>query len=379
MFKRLQKFEKSGNSSLFLWGARQTGKSTLIKEYFPEALSFDLLQSEVYQLLLSRPQAIREIVAANDAKQMIVIDEVQKIPILLNEVQWLIENKRKKFILTGSSPRKIIRENQNLLGGRALRYELYPLTTAEIPDFNLEKALNNGLLPSHYLAENAELMLSAYVNSFLEDEIMAEARIRNLSIFMNFLQKAAFSNGEMVNYTSIAKDCGVSSVTVKEYFQILVDSMIGKYVYPYQKRPKRQVVNTPKFYFFDIGMVNHLLKRKNVVPETENYGNAFEHFIYMEINAHRHYSQKNYDISFWRTSTKLEVDFIVGENELAVEVKSTDKVQSSHIKNLRAFSEEYTVKHSIVVCNEIYPRLVGNVLILPWREFLRRLWADELI
>ena len=378
MLSRRQNFNRSGKHSIFLWGARQTGKSTLLKMLFPEALKFDLLESDVYQSFLLRPQTFREIVSTHES-ETVVIDEIQRLPVLLNEVHSLIENSNKRFILSGSSPRKIIRTNQNLLGGRALRYELYPLTSAEIPDFDLHKALNFGLLPRHYIDDDAEILLSNYIKSYLEDEIYAEARIRNLSVFSNFLNNAAFSNGETVNYSNIAADCGVSSPTVKEYFQILVDTMLGKYIYPFQKRPKRQVVHSPKFYFFDVGVVNYLLKRKNVLMGSETYGQAFEHFIYMELKAHAHYSQKNYPITFWKTKSKMEVDFILGDHEVAIEVKSSMTIQSHHLKNLKAFSEEYTVKKAIIVSHERFPRLIGEILILPWQEFLKRLWANEII
>ena len=308
----------------------------------------------------------------------IVIDEIQKLPILLNEVHSLIENSGKRFILTGSSPRKIIRTNQNLLGGRALRYELYPLTSAEIPDFNLIRALNFGLLPKHYLDEDADFLLANYIQSYLEDKIYAEARIRNLSLFSKFLLNAAFSNGETLNYSKIASECGVSSPTVEEYFQILVDTMIGKYVYPFQKKPKRQLISTPKFYFFDLGVVNYLLKRKEVIAGTEVFGYAFEHFIYMELNAYAHYSQKNFAITFWRTKSKVEVDFVYGDHQVAIEVKSAAQVQNQHLKNLKTFLEDYTVDKALVVSNEHFPRLVGDILTLPWREFLNRLWAGDI-
>ncbi len=379
MFERTQNFKRSANHSIFLWGARQTGKSTLIKKEFEDALVFDLLQSDTFTSLIKSPHLLREIVKASPDRKIIVIDEIQKIPILLNEVQWLIENEKRRFILSGSSPRKIIRSHHNLLGGRALRYELFPLSFSEIPNFHLSKALNNGLLPNHYLSDDVELLLSSYIKSYLEEEIYAEARIRNLNLFSNFLYNAAFSNGEIVNYANIASECGISSPTVKEYFQILEDTMIGKYMYSYRKRPKRQVVVSPKFYFFDVGIVNHLLKRRFIELGTENYGYAFEHFIYMELNAHAHYTQKNYPITFWRTSTKMEVDFILGEAEVAIEVKSAIQVQPKHLKNIKSFMEEYPVKHSIIVCHEKFPRLVNNILILPVEVFLQRLWAGDFI
>jgi uncharacterized protein len=379
MFTRLQTFKRAKNSSLFFWGARQTGKSTLLKNNYEDALLFDLLKDDTLQTLLRRPSALREIVESYPNKNIIIIDEVQKIPALLNEVHWLIENAQKKFILTGSSPRKIINSGQNLLGGRALTYKLFPLTTAEVPNLNLNKALLHGLLPNHYLSKEADLLIAAYVTSYLQEEIAQEARIRNLSLFLNFLQKAALTNGEFINYSNIAADCGVSSPTVKEYFKILEDTMLGSYIQPYQKNLKRKVTATSKFYFFDTGIVNYLLKQKNLEPGTPAFGKAFEHFIFMELTAYKLYMQKDFDISFWHTSTKLEVDFILGDAQIAIEVKSTHQVQSKHLKNIKSFMAEANVQQAIVVCNELFPRMVNGILILPWQHFSEKLWGGGII
>jgi predicted AAA+ superfamily ATPase len=253
------------------------------------------------------------------------------------------------------------------------------LVSSEIPDFDLVRALNNGLLPRHYLATNAKKLLSAYIGNYLKDEIAAEAKIRNIQSFSKFLEAAAFSNGEMVTYANIAADCGVSAPTVKEYFQILEDTLIGRFVQAYQKKPKRRVITAPKFYFFDVGIVNHLLKRGKIEFGTEIFGNAFEHFIYHEIYAHSQYSGLEYPISYWRTASQIEVDFILGDNEVAVEVKSTTNVSSRHLSGLKQFAEEYKTKHLILVCNEPMPRLIDNILVLPWKDFLQKLWANELM
>jgi predicted AAA+ superfamily ATPase len=379
MFTRNQILIDAENHSLFLWGARQTGKSTLLKALFPNALWFDLLQSDLYERLSKNPAILRETILAKTESETVIIDEIQRIPELLNEVHWLMTNERKKFVLSGSSARKILRGGYNLLGGRALRYELYPLVSSEIPDFDLVRALNNGLLPRHYLATNAKKLLSAYIGNYLKDEIAAEAKIRNIQSFSKFLEAAAFSNGEMVTYANIATDCGVSAPTVKEYFQILEDTLIGRFVQAYQKKPKRRVITAPKFYFFDVGIVNHLLKRGKIEFGTEIFGNAFEHFIYHEIYAHSQYSGLEYPISYWRTASQIEVDFILGDNEVAVEVKSTTNVSSRHLSGLKQFAEEYKTKHLILVCNEPMPRLIDNILVLPWKDFLQKLWANELM
>ena len=374
MFIRKQILIDAENHSLFLWGARQPGKSTLLKEMFPHAIWFDLLLSDVYERLSKNPSILRETILAQPEANLVIIDEIQRIPELLNEVHWSITNKGIQFILSGSSSRKIIRGGYNLLGGRALRYELYPLVSSEIPNFDLLRALNNGLLPRHYLAANAKKLLSAYIGNYLKDEIAAEAKIRNIQSFAKFLEAAAFSNGEMVNYANIASDCGVSAPTVKEYFQILEDTLVGRFVPSYQKKPKRRVITAPKFYFFDVGIVNYLLKRGKMEFGSEVFGNAFEHFVYHEI-----YSGLAYPISYWRTASQIEVDFILGDNEVAVEVKSTSKVSSRHLSGLKSFAEEYKTKQLILVCNEPMPRLIDNILVLPWNVFLQKLWAGEIM
>ena len=379
MYQRKQTFEGSKNESFFLWGARQTGKSTLLKTLYPESLWFDLLLTDVFERLQRNPYQLREIVLASQPKSPVVIDEIQKIPALLDEVHWLIENQNVRFVLSGSSPRKIIRSQANLLGGRALRFELFPLVSDEIPEFDLLRALNNGLLPRHYMMENPKNRISAYIGNYLKEEIMAEARIRNISSFSRFLEVAAFSNGEMVNYTNIASECGVSSPTVKEYFQILEDTLTGRFLPSFQKKPKRRVIQAPKFYYFDLGIVNYLLKRGQIEKGSEAFGNVFEHFIYQEIYAHSHYTGIQYPIYYWRTASQIEIDFVLGDHEVAIEVKSTENATLRHMKGLQRFSDEYSVTHKILVTNDSFPRQMGSVLVLPWKIFLKKLWAGEII
>lgn len=375
---RKQNFVDCEEESIFFWGPRQSGKSTLLKTLFKDALFFDLLLSDLYKRLLTNPEYLRETVIAS-GKKVVVIDEIQKIPNLLNEVHWLISNHSIRFILSGSSPRKIIRSGENLLGGRALRYELFPFTSSEIPNFDLLRALNHGLLPRHYLTNNPKRNIAAYIGSYLRDEIVAEAKIRNVDIFARFLESAAFSNGEIVNYTNIASDCGVSSPTIKEYFQILEDTLIGRFLPVFQHKPKRRIIKSPKFYFFDVSITNHLLNRPKIELGTELFGNAFESFIFQELMAHRHYSGKEYQISYWRTASQLEVDFILGKHEVAIEVKSSNKISSKHLGGIRAFRTEYQVKRSIVVCTENLARFQDEIEILPWQLFLDKLWQNEII
>lgn len=379
MYNREQQLVGRGKNSCFLWGPRQTGKSTLLAELFPNSLRYDLLLSAEYARLRTRPSLLREELLADQGRAAVVIDEVQKIPELLDEIQWLIVNRGVQFVLCGSSARKLKRSGTNLLGGRALRYELFPLVSAEIPDFDLMRALNHGLLPRHYEAEEPRRLIEAYIGDYLREEIAAEALTRNVPAFGRFLESAAFSNGEIVNYQNIASECGVSAPTAKQYFQILEDTLIGRSIPAFQRRPKRRVVLSPRFYFFDLGLANFLLKRGAIVPRNETFGKAFEHFIYQEIVAHSHYSGLNYPIAYWRTASQLEVDFVLGDHEVAVEVKGTEQAGSQHLKGLKAFREEYRTKHSIVVSLDPRPRLVDGITILPWAIFLRRLWAGELL
>ncbi len=379
MYKRKLNFDDAGDESLFLWGARQTGKSTLLKKLYPDSLYFDLLLSDVFERLQRNPSIIREIDQGENYSKPVIIDEIQRIPNLLNEVHWMIENRGIRFILSGSSPRKIIRSGANLLGGRALRYELYPFVSQEIPGFDLTRSLNHGMLPRHYLSSRPQKLLSAYIGNYLQNEIAAEAKIRNIKSFSRFLEMAAFSNGEIVNYTNIATDCGISSPTVKEYFQILEDTLIGRFVPSFQKKPKRRVIRAPKFYYFDIGIANYLLKRKFIEFGSESFGKAFEHFIFNELFAHSRYSGINYPVSYWRTASGLEIDFVLGDSEVAIEVKSTDQATSRHLKGLNSFAEEYNVKKMILISNDMFQRKIGNCTIYPWKIFLDKLWAGEII
>ncbi len=351
----------------------------MLKALFPDALWFDLLRSEVHRRYLTDPGQFREAVEADERKRLVIVDEVQKVPALLDEIHGLMVNRGTRFILSGSSPRKIIRQGANLLGGRALRYELFPLVSAEIPGFELMRALNNGLLPRHYLSDRPGRLLDAYIGNYLQDEIVAEARIRNIGAFSQFLRAAAFSNGEMVNYSNIGSDCGVSHNTVREYFQILEDTLVGRFIPSFQKRPKRKVIHAPRFYYFDLGIANRLLGRGPIEAGTEAMGSAFEHFIGQELHAHSRYSERSYPITYWRTNTQMEVDFILGDHEVAVEVKATDNIQTRHLKGLKAFAEEYTVKKQIVVSTDPVERLVGGISVMPWRVFLQRLWDGAVI
>jgi predicted AAA+ superfamily ATPase len=383
MYKRILSLPLSETETCFLWGPRQTGKSTLLKTLFPNAKRYDLLLSNEFHRLLTNPGLIREELLAEDKvslekKLPIIIDEVQKIPALLDEVHWLIENAGIRFILCGSSARKVKRGQANLLGGRAVRYELHPLVYPEIHDFSLSKVLNVGLLPRHLQSPHPQRLIESYVGDYLKEEIAAEALTRNVPAFSRFLKIAALTNGELINYQNIASECGVSAPTVKEYFQILDDTLIGKQLPAFRKRAKRRLISAPKFYFFDIGIVAHLTHRGRVEKGSELFGRAMEHFIYMEILAHLGYSELNYPISYWKTASGFEVDFVLGDHEFAIEVKSAFMVGNRHLKGIRAFKEEYSARKYIVVSMDPKPRKTADGIdILPWNIFLDRLWEGK--
>jgi predicted AAA+ superfamily ATPase len=385
MYKRSLNIELLEGSSCFLWGPRQTGKSTLLRESFPNARRYDLLMSDEYRRLLHQPALLREecLILAKKAAGPpvpIVLDEVQKVPDLLDEVHWLIENTDLQFILCGSSARKLLRGQGNLLGGRALRYELFPLTYSEVPDFSLDCALNDGLMPPHYGSRLAPQRLESYVGDYLKEEIAAEALTRNVPSFSRFLEVAALGNGEMIQFSNVAREAGVSLPTVKSYYQILEDTLIGRFLPSYRKRPKRRVIATPRFYFFDIGVVNFLAKRGRIVQGSELFGKAFEHFLFMELCAHSRYSGIGYPLAYWRTASQLEVDFILGDSEVAVEVKGTQNAQSHHLRGLVAFGDEYKARRRILVSCDPRPRLTeANIEIMPWRVFLEDLWSGKII
>jgi predicted AAA+ superfamily ATPase len=381
MIPRRLKLPPPGEETFFLWGPRQTGKTTLLRDTYPEAFWVDLLKAEEYRRYLERPEVLREELRAFDQPPFVVIDEVQKLPGLLDEVQWLHENRQVRFALAGSSARKVRRGHANLLGGRAIRYELQGFVSIELgAQWDLGRMLNHGYLPSIYLAHNHKRRLNAYVADYLREEIAAEGLVRNLPVFSGLLNLASLSDTELVNYSTIARDCGVSSQTIKEYFKILEDTLLGKWLPAYRKRPKRRVIGAPKFYFSDVGVVNFLAKRGNLEPGSELYGKAFENWCFHELSAYNLYSESFAELSYWRLASGREVDFIVNDLAVVIEAKSSAKVTADHLKGIRALKEDQgTVGRAIVVSLEPRPRRTEDGIdILPVGTFCNMLWSGEL-
>lgn len=381
--ERILNIELPEKQSAFLWGARKTGKSTYLKSKFPKSIIYDFLETDIFLDFSKKPSLLREQLLAQNPEFLehpVILDEVQKIPQIMNEVHWLIENKGIRFILCSSSARKLKRGGANLLGGRAWRFEMLPLVTPELRNWDLCTILNRGLIPSHYLDTNYLRSLRAYSQDYLKEEIFAEGIIRNIPAFARFFDAMAYSHGELVNYSNIARDCGVDSKTVREYYQILVDTLTGKLIEPFKLRQNRQVISkAPKFYLFDVGIAGAITKRHITEEKGEFFGKALEHFILMEIIAYNSYNELDFDINFWRTKSGLEVDFILGKGEIAIEIKGSDHIDKRDLYPIKAFREEFQKSKAFVICNEKIERVHEHIHIIPYRKFLSDLWEGKII
>ncbi|EFK96967.1 AAA+ superfamily protein [sediment metagenome] len=375
-FKRILDIENTVKSkSVFLFGPRQTGKTFLLKHTLVNAKWFNLLEAETFLNLSLNPGRIRDEVTSGKSGP-VIIDEIQKLPSLLDEVQDLIESRGIKFVLTGSSARKLKRSGVNMLGGRARVRYLFSLTFAEIPDYNLHKAISIGTIPSVYTSDDPHDDLTSYCGTYLQQEIQSEGISRNIEGFSRFLQTAAIVNGTLINMHSIASDAQLSPRTVSQYFSILEDTLIGTMVEPFNRTKRRKAVSTAKFYFFDVGVANTLAGRSNIVPRTELFGNAFEHLIFTELRSYISYTRDERPLSFWRDRYGHEVDFIIGDN-VGIEVKGTSTIDNNDLKGLHMLQEEIPLKHKVVVSLDKIPRKIGDIEILPWNIFLTRLWNNE--
>ncbi|PCH54783.1 MAG: ATPase [Legionellales bacterium] len=367
--------------SFFLFGSRATGKSFLITQQLTakDVLLIDLLESEMYFRLSQAPQDLEKIILAKPDTKIVVIDEVQKIPMLLNEVHRLIEKTQIRFLLTGSSARTLRKQHVNLLAGRAWEAKLFPLTYQEISaNFSLEKYLRFGGLPVVYCSEDPQEELHAYVNTYLREEIIAEALVRNIPAFSKFLTTSALTSGDMLNFASISNDSGIPATTIKEYYNILEDTFIGFLVPAWTKSEKRKPIARAKFYFFDLGVKNTLAGIKYLEPKSDIFAKAFEHFIALELRSYLSYKRIHEKLYYWHTKNGQEVDFLIGD-EIAVEVKTTDKVSNKHLKGLKALIEENKVGAYYLVSIDPINRLDDKINIIYWKDFFTKLWNDEII
>ncbi len=381
-FKRnLNLKELLKKKSFFLFGPRGTGKTQLIRhQLFDHAIIIDLLKTEFQMRLLREPFAIREIIKSLDheKKKWIVIDEIQKVPMLLDEVHRMIEEEKRTFLLTGSSARRLKKGFVNLLAGRAWRTDLFSLSYSEIPKFNLDRYLRYGGLPAVWLSEQPEEELDAYVSLYLNEEIKAEGAIRKITPFVEFLRFAALSNGQILNYSKIANDAGVSPPTIASYFEILEDTLLGTKVEPWQMSKKRKAITSGRFYFFDPGVLNTLAGTKAIDRNSNLFGNLFEQWIFMELRAYLNYQRIKEKITFWRTEEKDEVDLIIG-NEIAIECKTTKKLSSSDFKGLLTIQEEKILKRFIIVSFDPIERIHQKIECLRWENFVEKLWKGKII
>jgi predicted AAA+ superfamily ATPase len=359
--------------SHFLFGPRQTGKTSLVRHSLKEAKVYDLLDTSVFLALSRNPGRIAEELGPRDS--IVVIDEIQRLPILLNEVHRLVENRGVRFLMTGSSARKLRRGGVNLLGGRARIKNLHPLTWKELGDqFDLIRAIANGLLPSIYFSDDPGADLEAYTGAYLQQEIIAESAARNVPAFSRFLKVAAHCNATIVNFTNVANDAQVARTTVYEYFEILKDTLVLHELSAWRKTKKRKPFASSKYYFFDVGVAASLQGR-TFRPGTPEYGEAFETYLMHELSSCADYMSGE-ALGYWRSTSGFEVDFVLGDHT-AVEAKAKENVTPQDLRSLRALAEEKMLKRYLCVCLEPRPRSVEGIVVLPFKTFLEALWAGE--
>ena len=361
--------------SCFLFGPRQTGKSTLVRQQLAGLPTYNLLDQALFARLSREPGLIRE--ALTPGTEVVVVDEIQRLPALLNEVHLMIEEHGVRFFLTGSSARSLRRKGVNLLGGRAWSRTLHPFVRRELgARFRLSRALEFGLLPGIYFSPAPAEDLAAYAGDYLREEVASEALVRNIGAFSRFLEVAGLAHGEMINFAGLASDSQVPASTVREYYAILKDTLIAHEVPAFAATVKRKAVATAKYYLFDIGLARHLQGRRGLAPRTPEYGSAFESFLFQEIKAFCDYHRLKTPC-YWRSKSNFEVDFVF-EN-VAVESKAKAVVGQRDLRGLRALREEGLLRDYLLVCMEREPRIVDGIRILPWELFLNELWDGTLL
>ena len=366
--------------SFFLFGPRATGKTTLIKTQFKDDVPYlDLLDNELYLRLLEKPTDLYPIIQGHHSQQsQVIIDEVQRVPAILNEVQRLMEKEKLSFLLTGSSARKLRRNQANLLGGRARQVELFPLTSSEIPEFDLERYLLTGGLPIVYYSDEPFEDLLSYVNIYLKEEIQTESLVRELPPFVRFLKFSAQTSGDIINFSNIASDAALPLHVVRDYYSILEDTFIGFLLPAWTKTIKRKPTSKSKFYYFDLGVKNALTGVKQIAPQTDLYGKALEHFIALELRAYLSYRRKHASFCYWQAKNGQEVDFIL-DDSIAVEVKAAERTNEKHLHGLYALMEEKICKKYFLISQDKIARKIDKIEIIYWKTFLEMLWHDEII
>ncbi len=374
--------------SVFVFGPRQTGKTTFFRHCYPDAIYLNLLNTQLQLELLNEPYRLNQIIEANEDKTLVIIDEIQKVPMILDEIQNIIqENAGRRFVLTGSSARKIKKAGINLLGGRAKIITFSPFTFPEYTraKISLHQVLQWGTLPQVILSDDPKAELIDYIDVYLREEIKAEALVRSIAQFSKFLELAATTVSEQIVYDSLCSDVGVSAPTIKEYFQILEDTLIGYLLFPFSKTTKRKAMASPKFYFFDVGLGNALLRRFSLHERTREFGTACEQYIFQELSAYKNLNHPMLSLFYWRSYEKYEVDFVIElENAdlILIEVKSSTKIEAKHLSGMIAFCEEKNleVKKKIIICFESTKRVLpNNITVYPFPEFLKDLWGQKII
>lgn len=378
--RRLDLGRDLNSRSVFLFGPRQTGKTTWLHQRFPNSPLFDLLHGEVFLRLSREPGRLRqELAAVNPASGPVLIDEIQKLPSLLDEVHGLIENRGFRFVLAASSPVKLRRGGVNLLGGRARTRRMFPFVSAEVPDWDLQRAINVGGIPSIYFSDEPMEDLRAYCGDYLRLEIQAEGLVRGIEPFSRFLAAAGASYAQPVVFERLGSDAAVPARTVREYFQVIEDTLLGTLVPPFAPRkPHRKPVSRAKLFFFDVGIANALASMGEILPRSPMFGPALEQLVFCELSACLAYARDQRTLAYWRTEDGSEVDFVIGD-EVAIEVKATSSVARRDLTGLQRLAAETTLKRQLLVCQESASRLIGPIQILPIKDFLERLWDGELL
>lgn len=364
--------------SFFLFGPRSTGKTHLIEKQLGNAHVIDLLDGSTHLRLMENPSELSNIASSLSPEKLIVIDEIQKNPAILDQVHLLIEKKHRRFLLTGSSARKLRGGGANLLAGRAWEANLFPFVAAEIPEFNLERYLRFGGLPQVHLSNDPVEELSAYVQTYLKEEIQTEGLVRKIPQFARFLKVAALCSGQLVNFSAVGSDAAVSASTVREYFSILEDTLLGFLVEPWHESKKRKAIETAKFYIFDPGVAHTLSGTESLDRNSDLYGKSFEQWVGMELRAYLSYRRLKMPLLFWRSVNGQEVDFLIG-TKCAIEVKAARKITPRDLSGLLALAEEKVHRNLICVSQDPLDRKLEGVHCLHWKTFISQLWKDQLL